>query len=229
MTPTTQTRRPSLLPSMHPPQHGRKHQGKRRGINHRLRSWPHGSTLSSILPANVRALDNELDDLRARISFQRDIRNCNILLFNRNLAKSWNTGQRPGQHHSPRGRTLCSWQWTSTCRAQWTGWWCSPASASSSCLCWCWRSTTATSSSSPSCSSSGLASRPRTLPTSWTSTGAGAAWPGRLCRAPSMRASPQPSWAATDVRSLLAVVEKKILNTPGQHWEPQEELLPSSH
>ncbi|KAK1806288.1 hypothetical protein P4O66_000165 [Electrophorus voltai] len=34
-----------------------------------------------ILLANVQSLDNKLDDLRARIKFQRDIRDCNLLCF----------------------------------------------------------------------------------------------------------------------------------------------------
>ncbi len=85
-------------------------------------------------------------------------------MFHRNLAKSWNTGQR----HSTRRRTLCSCPRTSTCLGQWTGWWCSPASASTSC--WCWRSgrsVAATSSSLPSCSLSEFTSRPRTLSMSY--------------------------------------------------------------
>ncbi len=35
--------------------------------------------LPSILLANVQSLENKMDDLRARTSFQRDIRDCNIL------------------------------------------------------------------------------------------------------------------------------------------------------
>ncbi len=51
------------------------------GLKIRLRSWPHGSSLPSILIAYVQALDNKLDNLCARISFQQDIRNCNVLCF----------------------------------------------------------------------------------------------------------------------------------------------------
>ncbi|KAK1790955.1 hypothetical protein P4O66_014791 [Electrophorus voltai] len=39
----------------------------------------------SILLANVQSLDNNPDDLRARIKFQRDIRDCNLLCF----TESW--------------------------------------------------------------------------------------------------------------------------------------------
>ncbi|KAK1789806.1 hypothetical protein P4O66_015687, partial [Electrophorus voltai] len=40
---------------------------------------------TGILLANVQSLHNKLDNLRARIKFQRDIRNCNLLCF----TKSW--------------------------------------------------------------------------------------------------------------------------------------------
>jgi hypothetical protein len=39
----------------------------------------------SILLANVQSLDNKVDGLMERISFQREIRNCNILCF----TESW--------------------------------------------------------------------------------------------------------------------------------------------
>ncbi len=68
----------------------------------------------------------------------------------------------------------------------------------------------------PSCSSSGLAGRQRTSPTSWSSTGTSTAWPERPRHTPSTRASPRPSGTVTP-----AVVEKKIPDTPGQHFYPQ--------
>lgn len=37
--------------------------------------------LLSILLANVQSLENKLEDLRARVNFQRDILTCNILCF----------------------------------------------------------------------------------------------------------------------------------------------------
>jgi hypothetical protein len=39
----------------------------------------HRPPLQSILLANVQSLDNKVDELRERISFQRDIRDWNIL------------------------------------------------------------------------------------------------------------------------------------------------------
>jgi hypothetical protein len=38
----------------------------------------HHPPLPSILLANVQSIDKKVDELRARISFQRDIRDCNI-------------------------------------------------------------------------------------------------------------------------------------------------------
>ncbi len=44
------------------------------GIRDRLRNRAHSPPLPSILLANVQSLENKMDDLRARTSFQRDIR-----------------------------------------------------------------------------------------------------------------------------------------------------------
>ncbi len=67
------------------PRRQRKHCGRRAGIRNRLRKRAHNPPLPSILPANVQSLENKMDDLRARISFQRDIRDCNILC----LTETW--------------------------------------------------------------------------------------------------------------------------------------------
>ncbi|KAK1806255.1 hypothetical protein P4O66_000131 [Electrophorus voltai] len=73
------------------PRENRRHgarkrpQGKRAGVSNRLRARAHRAPLPSILLANVQSLDNKLDDLRARIKFQRDIRDCNLLCF----TESW--------------------------------------------------------------------------------------------------------------------------------------------
>ncbi len=68
----------------------KKHRGRRAGIRNRLRKRAH-SPLPSILLANVQSLDNKMDNLRARISFQRDIRDCNILC----LTETWLTPSVP--------------------------------------------------------------------------------------------------------------------------------------
>jgi hypothetical protein len=41
--------------------------------------------LPSILLANVQEVENKSDELKARISYQQDIKNCNILCF----TESW--------------------------------------------------------------------------------------------------------------------------------------------
>ncbi len=69
----------------------RKHRGRRAGIRNRLRERAHSPPLPSILLANVQSLENKMDDLRARISFQRDIRDCNILC----LTETWLTQTVP--------------------------------------------------------------------------------------------------------------------------------------
>ncbi len=55
--------------------------------SNRLRERAHSPPLPSILLANVQSLENKMDYLRASISFQRDIRDCNILC----LTKTWLT------------------------------------------------------------------------------------------------------------------------------------------
>ena len=51
----------------------------------RLRQRANHPPRPSILLANVQSLDNKVDELRARISFQRDIRDRNILCY----TESW--------------------------------------------------------------------------------------------------------------------------------------------
>ncbi len=69
----------------------RKHCGRRAGICNRLKERAHSHPLPSILLANVQSLENKMDDLRARISFQWDIRDCNILC----LTETWLTPTVP--------------------------------------------------------------------------------------------------------------------------------------
>ncbi len=73
------------------PRRRRKHRGKHAGIRNRLRKRAHSPPLLSILLANVQSLENKMDDLRARISFQRDIRDCNIFC----LTETWLTPSVP--------------------------------------------------------------------------------------------------------------------------------------
>ncbi len=75
----------------------KKHRGRRAGIRNRLRKRAHSPPLPSILLANVQSLENKMDDLRARISFQRDIRDCNILC----LTETWLTPTVPDTAVTP--------------------------------------------------------------------------------------------------------------------------------
>jgi hypothetical protein len=59
--------------------------GRRSGALVRLRQRAYHPSLLSILLADVQSMDNKVDELRVRISFQRDIRDCNILCF----TESW--------------------------------------------------------------------------------------------------------------------------------------------
>jgi hypothetical protein len=58
---------------------------RRSGLLVRLRRREHHPSLPSILLANVQSLDNKVNKIRAKVAFQRDIRDCNILYF----MKSW--------------------------------------------------------------------------------------------------------------------------------------------
>ncbi len=68
-----------------------KHLRKRAGIRNSPRKRAHSPPLPSILLANVQSLENKMDDLRARISFQWDIRDCNVLC----LSETWLTTSVP--------------------------------------------------------------------------------------------------------------------------------------
>ncbi len=73
------------------PRRRKKHSGKCAGIRNRLRERAQSPPLPSIVLANVQSLENKMDDLRAGISFQRDIRDCNILC----LTETWFTPSVP--------------------------------------------------------------------------------------------------------------------------------------
>ncbi len=75
----------------------KKHHGKCAGIRNTLRERAHSPPLPSILLINVQSLVNKMDDLRARRSFQRDIRDCNILC----LTETWLTPSVPDTTVTP--------------------------------------------------------------------------------------------------------------------------------
>ena len=55
--------------------------GKRSGCLVRIRQRLAKLPFPSVLLANVQSLENKWDELKARISYQRDIKNCNVLCF----------------------------------------------------------------------------------------------------------------------------------------------------
>ncbi len=75
----------------------KKHRGNSARIRNRLRKRAHSPPLPSILLANVQSLENKMDDLRARISFQWDIRDCNIIC----LTETWLTPSVPDTAVTP--------------------------------------------------------------------------------------------------------------------------------
>ena len=63
------------------PKQRRRRRGRRSGLLVRLLRRAHRAPLLSILLANIQSLDNKVDEIRARVAFQRDIRDCNVLCF----------------------------------------------------------------------------------------------------------------------------------------------------
>ena len=59
----------------------RRYRGLRAGCLVRIRRRRVGKLPLPALIANVQSLDNELDEVQSRISYQWDIKNCNILCF----------------------------------------------------------------------------------------------------------------------------------------------------
>ena len=66
------------------PQNANDIRGRRTGALVRLRGRAYHPPLSSILLTNAQSFD-KVEELKARISFQRDIRDCKILCF----TESW--------------------------------------------------------------------------------------------------------------------------------------------
>ena len=73
--------------------------GRRAGVLVRLRRRAHRPPLPTILLANVQSLDNKLCELRARISFQPDIRNRNVIC----LTETWLSAEVPDHAIEPPG------------------------------------------------------------------------------------------------------------------------------
>jgi hypothetical protein len=77
----------------------RRKRGRRSVLLVRLRKQADHAPLPSIIHANVQSLDNKVDEIRARIAFQRDIRDCNVLFF----TETWLTRDRLSGSVQPAG------------------------------------------------------------------------------------------------------------------------------
>ncbi|KAI3364731.1 hypothetical protein L3Q82_000887 [Scortum barcoo] len=96
------------LPVVEPEQRRRRRgkEGREAGVLVRLRKHENRPPLPSILLANVQSLDNKLDELRSRMAFQQDIKNCNVLVFTETWLDPFDPGLRQcsrGTLHSPTG------------------------------------------------------------------------------------------------------------------------------
>ncbi len=89
----------------------RRKRGKRAGVLVRLRRRAFRPPLPTILLANVQSLDNKLCELRARISYQRETRDCCVIC----LTETWMSAIVPDSaieltgfsvHHSDRTKEL---------------------------------------------------------------------------------------------------------------------------
>ncbi len=69
----------------------RRKRGKRAGVLIRLRRRAFRPPLPTILLANVQSLDNKLCELRARISYQRETRDCCVIC----LTETWMSAMVP--------------------------------------------------------------------------------------------------------------------------------------
>ena len=76
-----------------------RRRGRRSGLLVRLRRRAHHPPLLSILLANVKSLDNKVNEIRARVAFQRDIRDCNIICF----TETWLTRDMLSESVQPPG------------------------------------------------------------------------------------------------------------------------------
>jgi hypothetical protein len=80
-----QTPEQAPIPVIHRRKRRKRYRGRRSGCLVRIRRRVANLPLPSVLLTSVQSLDNKLDELKAHLSYQRDIKNCNILCFN----ESW--------------------------------------------------------------------------------------------------------------------------------------------
>ncbi len=88
------------------PRKRRRKRGKRAGVLVRLRLRPLRPPLPTILLANVQSLDNKLCELRARISYQRETRDCCIIC----LTETWMSAVVPDSAIELTGFSVHRWR-----------------------------------------------------------------------------------------------------------------------
>ena len=76
LIPQTKHRLAGTTGSSHP-----RKRGKRAGLQVRLKQCGSKAPLPSLLLANVQSLENNLDELKTRLTFQRELRDCCVLCF----------------------------------------------------------------------------------------------------------------------------------------------------
>ncbi|XP_051537628.1 uncharacterized protein LOC127431288 [Myxocyprinus asiaticus] len=81
------------------PRKRRRKRGNRAGVLIRVRRCANRPLLPTILLANVQSLDNKLCELKARISFQRETRDCCIIC----LTETWMSAEIPDSAIEPTG------------------------------------------------------------------------------------------------------------------------------
>ncbi len=79
----------------------RRKRGKRAGVLVRLRRRAFRPPLPTILLANVQSLDNKLCELRARISYQRETRDCCVICLTETWILRWFQTQPSSSRASP--------------------------------------------------------------------------------------------------------------------------------
>ncbi|KAI4903867.1 hypothetical protein NFI96_004566, partial [Prochilodus magdalenae] len=80
----------------------KRQRGRRAGVLCRTRKWCFNPPLPSILLANVQSLENKIDELNARIKFQRDIESCCVLA----LTETWLSAATPNTGITPAGFSI---------------------------------------------------------------------------------------------------------------------------
>ncbi len=98
-----------------PPENNRRRRRKHRGRTcwNIATDWASQPSSTEFLLAMSNPLENKMDDLRARISFQRDIRDCNSFCF----TETWAHALGPGHRCKPSVITSLFYGWDRSAEA----------------------------------------------------------------------------------------------------------------